>query len=65
MLHTPQPRRGFLHQIEFGTGNQTGALLDDDDEWSVPVRGRLLDPRLQQIITAAATGWVVERYATD
>ena len=49
------------YEIEFHDHGRSQSLFDDD-EWSVPVRARLLDARLQKLITAAASGWVTERY---
>jgi hypothetical protein len=58
-----QPPRQRLYELDFhDRGNPRALLDDDDDEWSVPVRPRLLDARLQKLITAAASGWVTERY---
>jgi hypothetical protein len=66
-------RRPLLHQIEFfDAGEDTGLLFDDDEELeaqhqrvrarfreAMVASSRLLDPRLQRIIAAAAEGWVV------
>ncbi len=65
-------RRQYLHEIEFFdhfTAPHFSAppvdLLDNihpsGGNPSGSIRSRLLDPRLQRIVTAAANGWVVER----
>jgi hypothetical protein len=62
--HPPRPaRRPYAHEIEFASPalhqpGSLGALLDERER---SIRARLLDPRLQRIIAAAANGWVVER----
>ena len=66
-------RRQYLHEIEFFdhfSAPRFSAppvdLLDNihpsgSSHASGSIRSRLLDPRLQRIVTAAANGWVVER----
>jgi hypothetical protein len=57
----PPQRAARPHEIEFASPSwgPTGDPLVDERRESI--RARLLDPRLQRIIAAAANGWVVER----
>jgi hypothetical protein len=68
-----RPRRPYLYEIEFALGSSSrreevfaqgpGSRCDLlDDQLSNSIRARLLDPRLQRIVAAAANGWVVERF---
>lgn len=56
-----RPRRQYLHEIEF-FDNVTVSRFDmGESHHEKCIRARLLDPRLQRIVAAAANGWVVER----
>ena len=60
--HPPGPvRQAFLHEIEFYELQSTTLRDVFDVQREMLVRARLLDPRLQRIISAAAKGWVIER----
>jgi hypothetical protein len=72
--HPPKRvRRSYSYEIEFafpawddpgacGPASPEARSIDDlFDARQKAIRERLLDPRLQRIIAAAANGWVVER----
>jgi hypothetical protein len=55
-------RRSYAYEIEFASPSwEEPSLGEGFDERQKAIRARLLDPRLQRIIAAAANGWVVER----
>ncbi|PRP97480.1 hypothetical protein ENSA5_33730 [Enhygromyxa salina] len=62
-------RSARVYEIEFLDLGTTGELLEDsvqfgsEDPWpeARAAAGRLMDPRLQRIVSAAARGWVVVR----
>jgi hypothetical protein len=55
-------RRQYLHEIEFFGNITTSRSHHVDMQRESCIRARLLDPRLQRVIAAAANGWVVERF---
>lgn len=58
-----QPRQQHLHEIEFFEHfSSSRRTLFTLSHGSYFVRARLMDPRLQRIIAAAANGPVVERF---
>ena len=67
---TPSPiKRARQAELEFGAPRvelplpvERRPLSTADEDWSDPIRGLLLDARLQRAIRAAANGWVVERF---
>jgi hypothetical protein len=66
--HPPwRVQRLHAYEIEFAcpTSHETSSSSAHDhqlaDARHQSIRARLLDPRLQRIIAAAANGWVVER----
>jgi hypothetical protein len=63
--HPPwRARRLHAYEIEFACPTSPSSSAHAQqlaDERHQSIRARLLDPRLQRIIAAAANGWVVER----